>query len=92
MRGEFGSRCHGEKIGLISNVTERDLVTLHTMAGRGDPARYRSSFISAEPCSREQIGRLFRSMTSCWIRALTLRGRELPCPPLLQPFIFLFPI
>lgn len=47
MQGEFGSCCHGEEIGLISNGTERDLVTVHMMAGRGDRVCCRSSFISA---------------------------------------------
>lgn len=49
VQGKFGSCCRGEEMGLISNVTRRHLVTVHMMAGRGDPAHYRSSSISAEP-------------------------------------------
>lgn len=64
VQGKFGSCCHGEEMGLISNVTRRHLVTVHMMAGRGDPAHYRSSSISAEPqhdlglslCSAEGLG------------------------------------
>lgn len=65
MQGEFGSCCQGEEMGLISNITKRDLVTVHMMTGRGDPACYQSRLISAHPCSPKQIGRLFRSMTLC---------------------------
>lgn len=56
--GELDLCCRGGEPGLLSSVPEGDLVTVQVMPGTGDPARSRSSCLSAEPCSLEQTGSL----------------------------------